>query len=203
MNEFLQNLRAKEYPTARAHALIIQGHILADMEQFTPVRSTIEECLEAYRASGNQQGEINSLLLLARITDMETGTVLKQQALGLARSINDVWREARAQDALAWDHRDLKRALAHWEEAITLFRKVGDWRRLASLLSRMANYVLLDGDLEYAQKLLDESIELNRLLNNKSLLGNILFTKGNIALVRGDYELARTSFQQHIIIHNE
>ena len=203
LNEFFQNPRAREYPTARAHALIIQGQILADLEQFVPAYSTIEECLAFYRACGNQQGEIDSLLLLTRIVDVEKRTALNQQALDLAHSIDDVWREARALSALGWDHRDSKRALAYWEESIVLYRQVGDWRRLAVLLSTMANYVLLDGDLEYAQKLLDESIELNQFLNNKALMGNILFTKGNTALVRGDYVLARASFQQHVIIHNE
>ena len=191
LTQFLQNPRAKEYPSARAHALIIQGHILADMEQHTPVRSMIEECLELYRTAGNQQREIDSLLLLARLVDVEKGSVFNQQALDLARSIDDVWREARALGALGGDHRDYKRALAHWDEAITLFRKAGDWRRLASLLSRMANSVAVDGDFRYAQKLLDEAIELNQRLNNKSLRGSILFAKGNMALMRGDYEQAR------------
>jgi non-specific serine/threonine protein kinase len=203
LTQFLQSPQAKEYPNARANALIIQGHILADMEQFVPAHSTIEESLALFRAGGDQQGEIDSLLLLSRIVDVEKRAELSQQALVLARSIGDGWREARALQGLGWDHRDTKRALAYWEEAITLFRKVGDLRRLAGLLSTMANYVLLDGDFEYAQKLLDESIELNQHLNNKSLMGNILFANGNMALMRGDYKQARANFQQHVIIHNE
>ena len=203
LTQFLQNPQAKEYTNMRAKAFIIQGHILADMEQFKPIRSTIEECLEFYRASGNQQGEINSLLLLARIVDAETRTVLNQKALDLARSIDDVWREARALWAIGDDHRDSNHAIAHWEEAIALFRKVGDWRRLAVSLSRLADFVVVDGDFGYAQKMLDEAIELNRLLNNKSLMGNILFAKGNMALIRGNYVLARASFQQQLTIHNE
>jgi non-specific serine/threonine protein kinase len=201
--EFLQNPQAEEYPKARVNALIIQGHILVDMGKFVPAHSAIDECLALYRANADLQGEIDGLLLLARIVGLEERTVLNQQALDLAHSINDVWREARALQSLGWDHRYSTRGLVYWEEAVGFLRKAGDWRRLAKLLSAMANSVMLDGNFGYAQELLDESVELNRHLQNKSLTGDNLFTNGYMAFMRKDYEQARVSLQENIAINQE
>jgi predicted ATPase/DNA-binding XRE family transcriptional regulator len=203
LTEFLQNPISENYPQARAKATIIQRHVLADMEKYLPDYGAIEECLRFYRASGDQQGEIDSLLLLSRLVVGDRSSELIWQALTLARSIGDKWREARALGAHDWAHTDHKQALDSWKEAIALYRQVGDLRRLAVQQDITATYLVLDGDYESAKRLLEEASEINQLLNNKSITADILFTSGNMALMQGDYDQARTNFQQHMTIHAE
>lgn len=52
---------------------------------------------------------------------------LLQKALALSKALGDMRRQADALEALGWDHSDLMRARACWEEAISLFRQIQDW----------------------------------------------------------------------------
>ena len=53
-----------------------------------------------------------------------------------------------------------------WEEAIVLFRQIGDWRFLAQTLGILGSTVLSNGDPESAEKFLDEAYEVNQQINN-------------------------------------
>ena len=67
---------------------------------------------------------------------------------------------------LGWDQRDPRWGREQWEEAVVLFRQVGDWRFLAHTLGILGYTVLSNGDLESAEKYLDEAYEVNRHINN-------------------------------------
>ena len=203
LTEFLQNPNSENYPKAKAKATIIRGHILADMEIYLPDYSAIENCVKFYQALGDQQGEIDSLLLLSRLVVGNRNSELRRQALTLARSIGDTWREARTLGSMDWNRADHQQALTYWKEAIALYRQVGDLRRVAVQHDILATYLVLDGDYGSAKKLLEEASEINQLLNNKSIAADILLTRGTMALMQGDYDLARINFQQHMTIHAE
>jgi tetratricopeptide (TPR) repeat protein len=121
----------------------------------------------------------------------------------LARFWADIRRQADALQILGWDHRDYKRAFAYWEEAITLFRQVEAHGSLADTLSMLGYYLLMDGQLDDAQKCLDESNLLFQQLNFKGSGNHLLSTYGQIALGRGDYEQARAYFQEDARVGNE
>jgi len=104
---------------------------------------------------------------------------------------------------MGWDRRDHKRAFAYWDEAIKLYREVGNWRFLANTLGLLGFFLVLEGDIESAQKYLDESNLLFQQLKPKAHQGHLLSAYGQIALIRGDYEQARAYFQEYARIGND
>lgn len=204
--ELIQNPVSQTFPHARAKALIAQGYILWGMQQFEAVRSIAEECLAVFRRYGDQQGEYDALILMGIVSQfaagMEQRVEFHQQALALARSMDDVLRQAFALSMLGWDQRDPGRGREQWEEAIVLFRQIGDWRFLAQTLGILGTTVLSNGDLEAAEKFLDEAYEINQQINNIEI-EYVLIGKGILCMLRGEYDQARTFLQKNVADHEK
>jgi tetratricopeptide (TPR) repeat protein len=170
------------------------------LQQFEQARSAEEQALSLFRTCGDQKGEIDCLLALGSalqfLENMERKVELNQQALTLARSINDVWMQANALDGLGWDKRDPGRARAYWEEAAALYRKVADWHSLAFVLSLLGEDLLQAGEIEKAQEYLNESLALNRRLKYEREMEFVLTAQARMALLCGDYEQASTLLQE-------
>ena len=100
---------------------------------------------------------------------------------------------------LGWgDHIDYQRSFAYWEKAVALFSEAGDQRSQVNLLCLIALYRASNGDIELAQKYLDEAAMLFPL--DRQIEGWVDFqhTKSIMALEQGDYEQARTLLQRGI-----
>ena len=69
----------------------------------------------------DQPGEIDALILLEATNllrgDRGEGVKLYKQALTLSQSLGDIWRQAKANYFLGWDHRDHLRCFAYLEKA--------------------------------------------------------------------------------------
>jgi len=115
----------------------------------------------------------------------------------------DVLRQAVALSLLGWDHSDLKRAIAYWEEALPLYRQVGNQRAVANNLGRIGLFLVKEGNIESGQKYLDESNLLYQQLNITTGRDSLTGAYGQIALMRGDYEQARAYFQENARINKE
>ncbi|MGB8981244.1 MAG: tetratricopeptide repeat protein, partial [Anaerolineales bacterium] len=126
-----------------------------------------------------------------------------QQALALARSLGDLVRQATALHIMGWEHNGLERSIAYWEEAIPLYREVGNWRYLANCLGRVGLYLVWDGNVDTAQKYLDESSLLYRQLSIHTDQRQLFSAYGHLALMRGDYEEARAYFQENARVAKE
>jgi tetratricopeptide (TPR) repeat protein len=91
--EFLQKPDSREYPSARARALLALGWLLAWLEQFSQTRSIAQESLDLYRKCGDQLGETDALLLLGYalqlLDERETANKFYEQSLTLVRSVGD------------------------------------------------------------------------------------------------------------------
>jgi predicted ATPase/DNA-binding SARP family transcriptional activator len=193
--EFIEQSESKDYPRARAKALLAQGWLLIWFQQFALADAAGRECLELFRACGDKQGEVDALLLLGDAWDYEDGPAealeFNEQALTLAQSLGDKWRQAKA---LSYN----QRTFAYWEEALALFREVGDWHELTGLLGMIGFSRVLNGDIEIAQKYLDEAARLQPLRSKENTWQNAKTAKSLIALMRGDYEQARTFLQETV-----
>lgn len=204
--ELIQNPESQTLPRARAKALIAQGYLLWHMQQFEAVRSLAEECLAVFHSCDDRQGEYDALILLGNVSQfaagMEQRVEFHRQALALARSMGDVLRQAFALYMLGWDQRDPRRGREQWEEAIVLFRQIGDWRFLAGTLGILGLTVLSDGDLESAERYLDEAYEVNQQINNIEI-EFALTGKGILYMLRGEYDQARTFLQKNIENHEK
>jgi predicted ATPase/DNA-binding XRE family transcriptional regulator len=206
LTELLMKPESKSYPHARAKALFTQSRLLHDSEQFNEAPIAAEESLALFRALGDPYGEVDSLFVLASLTilgsapDPERGVELARQALTRAESLGDIRRQAISLHILGWDHRDFERDFAYWEQAAALYRQAGHWIGLAECLGDLGFFLLLDGQLDTAQKYLDESKSLFEKLNPR-FIDSLLRSFGQIALMRGDYEQARRYFQQEAEIN--
>ena len=128
---------------------------------------------------------------------MEQKVEYHRQALTLARSMGDVGRQAFALSNLGWDQRNPHLGRKYWEESIVLLRQAGDWRRLAETLGILGFTALSNGELESAQKPLDEAYEINQQINNKEM-EFVLTGKGIMALLRGEYGQARAFLETNL-----
>lgn len=203
----LQDPDSRSFPLARAKASCPHGQILIFMQQFEAARPIAEECLAYFRARGDRQGEYDSLILMGDVLQyqegMEEKTKVLLQALELAKSMEDVRRQAEVLEYLAWDGRDPVRGRAYRKDAIALFRRLGDWLNLARTLSFLGFFDLSNGDLEAAQKSLDEAAEINQQINDRQGLEFILSGKSQLCLLRGEYKQARALMQENIDILEE
>jgi predicted ATPase/DNA-binding XRE family transcriptional regulator len=207
ITKFVQHPESNTYPHARAKGLLSRGILLWYLQQFNVARSIAEECIALFRTCADRQGEIDGLFLLGSalqyLEGMERKIEFHNQALSLAQSIGDMWRQAIALAALGWDGRDPQRSRTYREAAINLFRQEGDWRNIAFNLGILGYTVLLNGETDAAQTFLDESLEINRRMNYKRELEFVLTAKSHLALMRGECEQARVFLQQWLVIAEE
>lgn len=198
---------AAAFPHACAKARLTRGDILWNMQQFAAARAAAQESLEVFRAYGDKEGECDSLMSLGRalqfLEGMEARTECHKQALTLARSLGDVWRQAYALSMLGWDQRDPHQGRANWEEAIALLRQCGDWFLLARTLGVLGFTILSNGEIESAEKLLDEASEVNQQSHDRTGVEFILTGKSQLALLRGEYAQARALLQQNCDMQKE
>jgi tetratricopeptide (TPR) repeat protein len=80
---------------------------------------------------------------------------------------------------------------------------MGNWRSLANCLGRVGYSRVLDGNLESAQKYLDEANLLYRQLNINADQRQLFSAYGQIAFQRGDYGQARAYFQENARVAGE
>jgi len=199
--QFVENPESKKFIDARVKALLAQGILLWNMQQFETVQSIAEECLAIARDRGDPQGEYDALMLLGGVAQflvgMEEKAELNRQALVIAKSLGDVWRQAITLSSLGWDQRDPALGRQYWEEGIALLRQTGDWRNLAQTLGILGFTALSNGDLRSAQKALDEAYEINQQINNNEM-EFVLTGKAILALLSGEYKQARAFLRANL-----
>jgi tetratricopeptide (TPR) repeat protein len=127
---------------------------------------------------------------------------LFQRALKLAEAPGDIWWQARMLHQVGWNYSGDER-IAYWVRAATLFRQAGDWHSLAFLLSTTGLFALLNGDIQLAQKCLDESTLLSNRLKDKETRAGLLHIQVRIAMMRGDYGQAYAYLQEELSITEE
>jgi tetratricopeptide (TPR) repeat protein len=127
---------------------------------------------------------------------MDKRNVFLFQALELARSLGDIPREASMLDGLGWDHRDPERSRQYWDEALTLYRQIGDWRNLEFLLGIYADTLLADGEVEAAHQLIKEALAVNERIQDKRNLEFVFVAKSREALMNGEFARAREHIEE-------
>jgi predicted ATPase/DNA-binding SARP family transcriptional activator len=200
LETFLHRSQSREFPLARAAALLTYGWLLTWLQQFTLARTVTEESLSLFQAAGNQHGEVDALVSLANIdqfTDaLASGTKLLHQALELAQALDDKWRQGVVLGFLGWDRRDVQKAFGYWEKAIEFYREVGDQISLANLLSLLAQFRILYGDIEIGEKHLDESMLLWQSNKKANAWEHPKIVKSMLLVTHGEYEQAYTLLQE-------
>jgi predicted ATPase/DNA-binding XRE family transcriptional regulator len=197
LSKFLNNPNSHTYSRARAKALYAYGIILHLTKQNALLEKTAEECLALNRASGDQQGEFDGLILLARFMwasgNTARATELYNQALDLSESLGDVWRKAFVLGHLGWLGKDWA---SYWNKTITLVRQQGDLRLLQDVLGPLGYFEVLNGDIESAQKNLDEAFQLCQISKLKRSKVFVLRALSLIEAMKGNFEKARALLEE-------
>jgi predicted ATPase/DNA-binding XRE family transcriptional regulator len=205
LGKFLKNPESKQYPHSRARALCTQGWLFVWRQKFPQARDAAEESLALYHARNDRPGEIDALILLGATYsysgDQAKGVELYQHALNLSQSHGDIWRQAKINYHLGWDHHYRMRTLPYLEKAVALFSEAGDQRSQADLLCLIGNLRLFNGDIGLAQKYLDE-VPMLYPIDGIDMWAYYKTAKSLIALIHGDYEQANTLLQE-ILVHAE
>jgi tetratricopeptide (TPR) repeat protein len=204
---FLERPESRDFPHARAIALHAHAWLLTWLQDFDQAYSAAEESLALFRSLGDQPGEVDALILLENILQfkgrldkaMETG----KEALALAGSLDDHWRQANALYYLGWGYTDFLRRFDYWETAILLYRKTGDQIALANILGLLAQFRAQNGDIELAETLMEEALKFWEANERANIWGNPKIAKSMIHTLRGEYEQASVLLQEIIVTAQE
>ena len=120
---------------------------------------------------------------------------LIQRALAQSELNGDLRRQMESLWQLGW--LDQLNRFDYWEQALARTRLLGDAYELASGLSTVGFFLVLNGDLNSAQKYLAESNALYQQLQVKPVMSHLLSAYGQISLIRGDFQKARAYLQEH------
>ena len=193
---FLDKPESKSHPLARAKALCTWAWLLLWLQEFDQNQLAAQECLDLYRACGDKFGEIDGLLALGGIKH-------NLEALALSQAIGAETRQAQALVNLAWYDTDYHRRVRYMEKAIILFKKLGGLEAAVLSMTWLGSFEIANGNLQTAQKWVDEVMRTSQNLNNKNMKSEILVLFGNMALIKGDYEKARTDLEEASSIAEE
>ena len=206
LDKFLEKPASKSYPLARAKALVTKAWLMLWTQEFGLAHTAAQESLGLCRAHGDKYGEIDSLLALG-ISDYNTWSVelkeLYQQAHDLSKSLGDQWRRAQALVRLSWIDNDYHSRISYLEQAVTLFKRVGDLELATAQMIWLGNQEAVNGNLQSAKNWLDEAVRTSQHLNIKGTKADILYLDGIIALIEGDYQRARVVLQEAAALQEE
>jgi predicted ATPase len=98
---------------------------------------------------------------------------------------------------------DYDRGRARSEEAVSLWRSLGNQERLANALKNLGNIYLDTGDLERAAELYQESADLYRAAADRHGAAATLNNLGVLARMRGDWATAMTFYEEALTLFTE
>ena len=99
---------------------------------------------------------------------------------------------------MATVQRDLGAAQDHYEQALPLFRKIGDERNTATVLNCLATATYYSGDCPSAQAQYEESLAIFRGIGRQGGVATVLNNLGELALHLEDCDAARSYLEQSI-----
>lgn len=96
---------------------------------------------------------------------------------------------------------DYAQAVTCGEEALRLYRQVGNEKEVAATLNSLAYYAQDLGDFERARALYEEALQIAHRLDITVLIANVLNHLGEIAFYEGDNERASALHEESLSLH--
>jgi predicted ATPase/class 3 adenylate cyclase len=149
-------------PADLAFALQVLGRQLAD-DSPDEARARYEEGLEVARKAGDAVSRVYLLYALGRVHiragDNERARELYSEALDLAQQVGERWMAMNVLVGLSYVSEDVDPGPA-LEEMVGVLRQTGNRMMLIVWLRQLAHRRRLEGDLEGAQRAVDEALEI-------------------------------------------
>jgi predicted ATPase/DNA-binding SARP family transcriptional activator len=185
-----------------------QGYFLHSLGRLTEAIAHLEESLSLARAYENEGRECALVLLslghaLGDVGDSSRAELLLLEAIEQARRSGSTFGAAIASDYLGSHYLRLNlydKAKGAIEEAIVLYRQLGDLWGLAHSLNNLANVARSPGDFRASIPLYQESLDLYRRLGNQSGVARAFNNLGHAHMILGDYEQALSHLDQGLQI---
>ncbi|MEO7718959.1 MAG: tetratricopeptide repeat protein [Capsulimonas sp.] len=105
--------------------------------------------------------------------------------------------------AISYFQGDHTAARAQYEEALDIYRNLGDNLGAASALAGLGNVAGAQGHHATTQQCYEETLSIRRDANDKHGIANALNALGSVSLVQGDYPNAKTRYQEGLSIYRE
>jgi predicted ATPase len=167
-------------------------------------REWLETMLALPGAEGETKARAEALSVLSNLTqiqgDYQVGHARSAESVALWRKLQDkqglAWALVNLGTATEWGQRDYETARSLQEESVALYREIGDKHGLAFSLAFLGGALLGLGDLAGGRAFFEESLALNRELNDYGswpLLG-----LGAIALREADYAAAEAFYSESL-----
>jgi len=148
-----------------AFALQVLGRLLADDDR-DEARARYEEGLEVARRAEDAVSQIYLLYALGRVHlragDNERARELYSEALDLSRQVGERWMAMNVLVGLSYVGEDVDAGPA-LEEMLGVLRQTGNRMMQIVWLRQLAHRRRLEGDLEGAQRAVDEALEVVRI----------------------------------------
>jgi hydrogenase-4 transcriptional activator len=87
--------------------------------------------------------------------------------------------------------------IRHLKKALTYFESTGDRFHTAAAYNNLGTNLILNGEWQKAEEILDRAVELGSEIDHVHL-STFLSTRGELSLVRGDYQAAEKLFNQAV-----
>ena len=166
------------------------------------IEKTIERSLEGAENNGAIEAAI-SLGELARFTGLGT-TVLLENSIVAAHTRGDDTLAARCRFRLgdiALARSDHEGARTRYEEALPLYRGVGDIRGEANCIARLGDISLARSDNEAARERYEKALALYRRVGDTRGEAHCIRSVGDLALACSDHESARSRYEEALRLY--
>jgi tetratricopeptide (TPR) repeat protein len=196
---------------ARAKALVAAGVLAATMD-VRAAREPLEAALAIEQRSGDHLGAAFPLVMLGWLSALEgdpaAGRVQITDGLALFRTepSSRRWDFGRALFAAAMcdmQRCDYTTARAACEEALAVFRALGQPYGLSQALNFLGDLARLQGDYATAAAHYRESLPLARQAGVRSDIASLLHNLGYIALAQGEGSQAAVLFGEGLMLQRE
>jgi predicted ATPase/DNA-binding CsgD family transcriptional regulator/Tfp pilus assembly protein PilF len=105
--------------------------------------------------------------------------------------------------SLAWAQGNYQQAMRWHQQALALYREVGDKQGIAFALNNLGCVAQYQGDFERARVFLEESLALYRELGDQWGIVLVLCNLGLGEAWQGDYEQARALFEEYLALSRD
>jgi non-specific serine/threonine protein kinase len=105
--------------------------------------------------------------------------------------------------AMAYHQDDYEPAVAYHQEAIALYRRIGQGYKATSLLGNLGALAVNRGDYQEARGLFDEALAGAREAGDRRSVALCLYNLGVLACATGDFEQARVVLEECVTVSRE